>query len=83
MTAQQDLRASAGKRSRQRPQAIDAVRVGSTEALHSDGKSERIAEVSKAKPAQMVSPGQVFPGTATKQASKDAGGFEGTRVRIA
>jgi large subunit ribosomal protein L10 len=29
----------------------------------------------------MVQPEQVFPGTATKEASKDAGGFEGTRVR--
>jgi hypothetical protein len=37
----------------------------------------------KHQPAQMVSPGQVFPGTATKLASKDAGGFEGRRIRIA
>jgi len=50
---------------------------GSTEALHSDGWPERIAKISKPKPAQMVQPEQVFPGTATKLASKDAGGFEG------
>jgi len=46
--------------SRQRPQAIDAVRSGSKEALHSDGCPERIDKVLNAKPAQMVQPEQVF-----------------------
>jgi hypothetical protein len=33
---------------------------GSTEALHSDGKPERIEKISKPEPAQMVQPGQVY-----------------------
>jgi hypothetical protein len=50
----------------QRPQATDAVRKGSMEALHSDGKPERIADVSKLKACVDGAARTGFPGTATK-----------------
>jgi hypothetical protein len=54
---------------------------GSKEALHSDGKPERIEKVSIRKACVDGAARTGFPGTATKLASKDAGGFEGTRIR--
>jgi hypothetical protein len=81
-TSAGNLRASAGWRE---PSKTAGDRCGAFreagKRLTATESPERVGEISKHQPAQMVSPEQVFPGTATNLASKDAGGSKGSRIR--